>query len=108
MNGTEQNIATLEFSFLSLTCFKFKMELVCVTVERARQGYPHLESLPSADDEVVTLVEVCVMFGAILPRLAFHQIYRLHFQKEFCEKKCSRGAHQVGSLYNFTNMECEF
>lgn len=60
------------------TCLQFQVKLVSVPVQGSRQSDPHLERLPPADDEVLILVEVGVMLGAVLPRLALHQVDRLH------------------------------
>lgn len=63
------------FGFCSLTCFKVQVKRVTVGVKRSGQCNPHLEGLASADDEVVVLVEIRVMFCAVLTRFAFHQVY---------------------------------
>lgn len=50
-----------------LTCFKFKVKFVAVGVKRSRQGNPHPEILSSANNEVLTLVEICVVLCSVLP-----------------------------------------
>lgn len=78
-------------SDLWLTCFKFKVKFVSFVVVGSGQGDPHLESLPSADDQVFTLVEVRVMLDAILSWRLFHQVYWEHPEKEFCETRKREG-----------------
>lgn len=60
------------------------MKRVSVPVQRSRQSDPHLERLPPADDEVLTLIEVGVVLGAVLPLLALHQVDGSHSEEELC------------------------
>lgn len=71
--------------FLRLTCFKLKVKFVSGRVKRSRQGNPHLEVLSSANNEVIIVVLICVVLGAIFLWFAFHQVYWSHCEKEFCE-----------------------
>lgn len=61
--------------FLCLTCFQLKVKFVSFGVKRSRQGNPHVEVLSSANNKVITVVAICVVLPAILPRFAFHQVY---------------------------------
>lgn len=51
------------------------MKLVCTGVERARELDPHLEGLPTPDDEIVVMVTVGVVLLPVLAGPAFHQVH---------------------------------
>lgn len=72
----------VEASIPGPTCLQFQVKLVGVSVQGSRQSDPHLERLPPADDEVLALVEVGVVLGAVLPRLALHQVDGSHSEEE--------------------------
>lgn len=60
------------------------MEFVVFGVKRSRQANPHLEVLPSTDNESLSLVEVGVVPGPVRPLAALHQVYRSHSEEEIC------------------------
>lgn len=74
----------VEASIPGPTCLQFQVKCVSVPVQGPRQSDPHLERLSPADDEVLTLVEVGVVIGAVLPRLALHQVDGSHSEEELC------------------------
>lgn len=86
-----------------LTCFKFKMKFISAGVKSSRQSDPQLETLSSANDEVITLVEICVVLCAVLPRLAFHQVYWSHLEEKLCKNRNMRAKSVMFGIY-FTKM----
>lgn len=54
---------------LSHTCFEVQVQLVSVSVERPAELHFYLESLSSADDQLLPVIQVGVMLPSILTRL---------------------------------------
>lgn len=65
------------------TCSQLHVQLVRVAVVRPVELDFDLEGLPSAEDQLVPVVQVCVVLRAVLTRLGAQQIHRTHRQMQF-------------------------
>ncbi len=54
------------------------MKFVSIWNQSSAQLNPHLKTLSSADDKLISLITICVMFQSILPFSVFKEVNRAH------------------------------
>lgn len=60
------------------TCLQIQMQLVSGGVEGPVQFHLYLEGLPSTDDHLIPVIQVCVVLHSVLAGLGAQKVDRLH------------------------------
>lgn len=74
------------------------MKFVCFWNKSSCQLDPHLETLSSTDDEVITLIIICVMLQSILSFSVFKEVNRAHLQHCIWEQARAENKDQTLKL----------
>lgn len=68
-----------EYWLINLTKFELEVQFVGFGLERSWELYPHLKRLPSADNEVIAVVMLCVMIHTVFTFFGLDEVYGLHW-----------------------------
>lgn len=62
------------------------MQLVHVSAEGSVELQLNVEHLSSADDQLVSMVQIRMVLPSVLAHLGAQQVHRTHRQPRFCEE----------------------